>query len=97
MPTIKVMADYRCFPLWHCGGDIVGDLDPAELPISKALQDDLMAWAEAYEESFDWDDPMASRPWTEAETAAYRLAGDRLADRLRAELGPDWTVIRGPD
>jgi hypothetical protein len=46
MTTIKVMADYECWPLWN--GD---NLDPDSLPLSTYLREQLAAWAERYDET----------------------------------------------
>jgi hypothetical protein len=89
MRGIKVMPDYRCWPLWRDGGE-PGNIDPAGLPISPALVTALLAWADAFESGFDWDDPAASLPLPDPE--GFEAEGRRLAARLAVELGPGWRV-----
>lgn len=38
MKTIKLMADYDCFPLWKSSPGEVGNIDPEDLPISYDLK-----------------------------------------------------------
>ena len=90
MRTIKLMADYRCWPLWEAGENI----DPASLPLSGALQARLLAWAEAFEAGFDWDDPAASPPMAPDALAAFEEEEERLVEDLARELGPGWRIAR---
>jgi hypothetical protein len=94
---IKLMADYFCHPLWRNGGDDVGDIDPASLPISEVLQRDLNAWARAFDAILDMDDP-ANKGGFESQQAIARFVadGEQLARRLREELGPYWDVAYKP-
>jgi hypothetical protein len=86
---IKVMPDYRCWPLWHDGGE-PGNIDPADLPISPALAAALVAWADAFEADFDWDDPAASPGMADPE--GFEAEGRRLTGLLAVELGPQYRV-----
>ncbi len=86
---IKVMPDYRCWPLWRDGAE-PGTIDPAGLPIPPALVAALLAWADAFEAGFDWDDPAASPAMPDPE--GFEAEGRRLAAWLAAELGPGWRV-----
>lgn len=94
---IRLMADYFCHPLWHSGGVEVGDIDPASLPISADLQQDLGAWARAFDAILDMDDPANKGGFESPQAAAdFAAQGAQLADRLRGELGPDWDVAYWP-
>lgn len=94
---IKLMADYFCYPLWHNGGDEVGCIDPASLPISDELQRDLDAWARVFDAILDMDDPANGGGFESPQAVADFVAqGAQLADRLRVELGSDWDVVYRP-
>ncbi|RYF95399.1 MAG: hypothetical protein EON95_01730 [Caulobacteraceae bacterium] len=88
MRTIRLMADYQCWPLW----DEDGNVDPADLPLSDALRRRLVAWAQAFEAGFDWDDPAASPPMSPQAEAAFVAERERLGADLQAELGEAWRV-----
>ena len=97
MRTIKMMADYECFPLWEASPGQVGNIDPATLPISKHLQDDLLSWAAAYDLTLNREDPLSSGFSTPQQEEAFRKTAQELAYRLKTELGSDhsvtWRVI----
>ena len=94
---IRLMADYFCHPLWHDGGVEVGDIDPASLPISDALKNDLGAWARAFDAILDMDDP-ANKGGFESPQARddFAARGASLAQRLRDELGAGWEIAYWP-
>lgn len=93
MRTLRLMADYQCFPLWEASPGVIGNVDPAELPISGALCADLHAWAADFDAVLNMDDPARSAfPDAEAE-ARFRSQGEALGQRLRAELGEAYAVL----
>jgi hypothetical protein len=87
---IKVMADYDTHPLWALDEDIYGDFPPEHLGLSSELTRDLNAWADAYQQSFNRDDP-ANSHWSEAQHAAHAAEARPLAVRLARER-PDLMV-----
>jgi hypothetical protein len=87
--SIRVIAEYECFPLWLDDGD---NLDPRELPISDTLAAELDEWRAAYDETFDREDPRSSEfPTTDA-ADEFVARGDRLAHRLAVELAGGYAV-----
>ncbi len=86
------MADYECFPLWEASPGAAGDVDPDTLPISRELKAQLMAWAQSYDRTLNRDDPASSGFQDANAEAEFRRIGNELADRLRSELGPDYSV-----
>jgi len=85
---LKLMADYSAWPVWGPGGEV----DPAMLPISPALQDRLKAWAAAYDATLNRDDPASSGfPSSEAQ-AAWEREGLALWHLLQQELGSQYVV-----
>jgi hypothetical protein len=87
---IKVMADYRCDPLWALDEERYGCFAPDMIDLSPELAADLNAWAAAYDTSFDPDDPVDSL-WSEAQHQAHAADGRKLAVRLKRER-PDLVV-----
>lgn len=94
---IKLMADYHCWALWEAGGQEVGNIDPASLPLSEATRHDLAAWVESYDRTLNWDDPGGPDGQTPEFLEAFGREGARLLLRLREELGPDYEVVGFPD
>lgn len=92
MRRLKLMADYDCLPLWGTEAEEIGEVDPADLPISADLVADLGRWADAFDATLDRDDPARSGFGSPEATAAFRAEGERLANRLRAELGEGWSI-----
>ncbi len=93
MKSIKLMADYQCHPLWNMSPGEYGDIAPCELPISKELQLRLSKWAAMYDETLDADYPPNSGFRSEELELEFKREGERLAESLRGELGPDFSII----
>lgn len=70
-----------------------GDIDPCELPISKELQLRLSKWASTYDETLDVDYPPNSGFKSEELEREFKREGERLAESLRNELGPDFSIF----
>lgn len=92
MRRLKLMADYDCLPLWGTTAEEIGEVDPADLPISATLVADLGRWAEVFDATLDRDDPLRSGFGSPEAAAAFRTEGERLAERLRRELGDGWSI-----
>lgn len=86
---LRLMADYRSWPLWRDDGD---NVDPATLPISEALQARLTAWAARFDETLDDADPLMSGFFDDAAEQAFDADGHHLWAALRRELGEAWNV-----
>ena len=90
--SLKLMADYDCSPLWEQTETGMDNIDPENLPISQGLRDALNAWAHRYNNTLDRNDPCRSGfPIPEAE-AAFNADGQALLDRLKEELGQEYTL-----
>jgi hypothetical protein len=87
MTTIKVMADYECWPLWK--GE---NLDPDSLPLSHYLREQLAAWAERYDETLLDEYPPESGFSSESEAEKFVEDGRELAQILARELGNEFTI-----
>ncbi|OJA61585.1 hypothetical protein BGV68_04545 [Burkholderia ubonensis] len=94
MRTIKLMADYQCFPLWEAAPGEVGNIDPKDLPISLALRDALTAWAAKFDATLNMDDPVNSGFGSDEEADKFRKEGAVLARRLQDELGAAYRVTK---
>jgi len=64
------------------------DSDGSALGLSEQLVDDLRAWSEAYNATYNDDDPHESAPLPRD----HFLRGLELAQRVRAETPPLWKV-----
>lgn len=93
MRTIKLMADYQCFPLWKASPGEVGNIDPEGLPISEEIKVKLANWARQYDGTLNMDYPPDSGFETAEAEAEFKQEGLRLANQLRIELGPEYEVI----
>ncbi len=85
MPSIKVMADYNCWPLWAADGEI-GDIDPVSVPLSVGLRKALLDWADAFDAILNHDDPAASDFASPEARDAFDRRGRELAQRVADEL-----------
>lgn len=86
------MPDYQCWPLWHHGDGMTGNIDPRSLGLSVELQVQLEHWADVYESHLDWSDPASTR-LTEQEEKAFEFEGRRLCVALAQELGIRFSVF----
>ncbi|QVQ53421.1 hypothetical protein J4H86_06590 [Spiractinospora alimapuensis] len=95
MESIKVMADYDCYPLWGVGPGFYDNLSPyaSALGLSSGLAVELDRWAEEYDATLNRADPKESGfPTPEAEDDFARR-GRELAQRVANEVGGVWSVI----
>jgi hypothetical protein len=88
---IKLMADYDCWPLWHSGGDEVGDIDPQSLPLTEELVSDLNGWKAKLDDALNRDDP-GNTQWPDGFFVEFNREGRNLARRLKIELGSSYEV-----
>jgi hypothetical protein len=90
--TIKLMADYQCWPLWEERSGLIGNLNPADLRLSGTLRRRLDHWRETYDASLDPADPRLSGFADDEACDRFKREGRALGDALRRELGPDYGV-----
>lgn len=81
---IRVMTDYNCPPVWY--DELVGEIDPKELPISVGLVGDLWTWAATYDATLNRSDPASSGFETSENEAEFEDTGRALTRRLAQEL-----------
>ena len=93
MRTLKLMADYDCWPLWESKPDELDNIDPRRLPISTELAADLVKWSEDHDAILNKDDPASSGFTSREAQEQWIERGATLAERLRAELGSNYAVI----
>lgn len=86
MKSIKVMPDYECHALWHHKSELVGDIDPHDLPISDDLAEAFDSWAIEYDKTLNFDDPGNSKDMGFKNKIEFAVKGYELAIRLKREL-----------
>lgn len=92
--TIRVLADYECYPTWVMQPD--GSLEntsPESLPISRDLADSLMDWADEYDAILNRDDPASSDFATPEDERRFTDRGREMAERLSREIGSSGKVV----
>ena len=89
---LRLMADYECFPLWEDGEGLVGNVDPASLPISAELQIALQQWATRYDATLNREDPAQSGFASYEDEEAFLDEAKSLLQCLKTELGGAYSV-----
>lgn len=69
------------------------EVDPNELPLSRATRDEIWRLSEWHDTSLNWDYPPDPGPWREEECARFNAAARALLAAIRAELGSDYEVV----
>lgn len=92
MPYLRLAAEVECHPTWVGAADVLENVAPEELPISPALAAALNEWGERWDAIYDMDDPASASFSSDAEEQRFMRDGEKLAVRLRSELGAGWTV-----
>ncbi len=82
--NLKLMADYDCWCLWDM--DIIENIDPETLPISKNLKQKLQKWEIDYNATLVRDNPIESGFKTDDDFKNFVDIGWRLFEQLCAEL-----------
>jgi hypothetical protein len=92
MRIIKLMADYQCHPLWEASPSLVGNINPASLPISQDLINRLNEWAQRYDMTLNLDDPTKSGFVSVGDKDSFKEEGNSLAVKLQDELGAGYLI-----
>jgi len=87
---LRLMADYDSWPLWDC--DEPKNVDPNSLPLSHSLIQDLIDWAERFNNTLDRADPLNSAFASRGDEEQFVHDGAELATRVDSELGPAYEV-----
>lgn len=91
--TIKLMADYGCYPLWWVDSEKVGAIAPSELPLSQETIKQLEAWSSAYDATLNQDYPPDSGFLSEQDSEKFERQGISLWQQLFQELAPNYEVF----
>ncbi|NUS12381.1 MAG: hypothetical protein HOY69_13455 [Streptomyces sp.] len=92
MPTLRLSPEIQCHATWLESGGRVENVAPGRLPVPPELAAAIVAWGERWDAIYDMNDPASAAFASEAEELRFWRDGEELAARLRAALGPDWTV-----
>lgn len=93
MKSIKLMADYQCFPLWWYNSDIVGDINPEDLPISNELKDGLLKWSDLYDSFINLEEPNVDKDIPQETMDNFENTGLELWKKLQQELEGKYRVV----
>ena len=93
MRTIRVMADYGCYPLWEVSSDGLSNINPEELPISSTLKARLNLWSQKYEQTFDEEYPPDSGFSSLEEEEYFKTEGLLILNDLKLELASQFEII----
>jgi hypothetical protein len=90
---VRVIPDWKSYALWLAGRVGTDNVDGRALGLSDGLVEDFDRWALDYDAGYIEDDPRRSTA-----PDGHLTRGYRLAERVRAELGPEWIVTaKSPD
>ena len=81
------MHEYECYPIWvYLTNGLLDNISPYELPINKALADEILNWDEIYQRTYDKDNPSNSRLMSNEEQQEFIEIGKILKHKLEREL-----------
>jgi hypothetical protein len=83
---LRLAAEYMASPFFDPAVETMRHVEIGELPISEELKRELSEWDEAYQATFNEDDPSASDLLTEEEIQAHNRVGKELAEKIQSEL-----------
>jgi hypothetical protein len=92
MIKIKLMPDYGCYPLWWDEPNLVGNINPSELPLSDSTIESLHQWTLLFDTHLDWDNPGNSPELSVHELKEFESEGLRLWLLLIDELSSNYEV-----
>jgi hypothetical protein len=87
MISVKLMAEYECFPIWIGPLEDIENIPADSLEVSRELTSDINEWADSYEATYCPDDPISSGFKDVDSERAFAETGVSLATRLQEELG----------
>ncbi|MFC9749587.1 hypothetical protein [Streptomyces niveus] len=90
--TVRVAADYDCYPVWIREANGLNNVPPSALPVTGQLQSDLDGWGDEFDATLNRDDPAASGFSSAGAEDSFAERGKGLARRLKRELGTEWQV-----
>ena len=91
---IKLMAEYRAFPLWwNDEGKVKRNIQPHELTLSLETVSLLQKWQQRYESQMNWANPGESNFFAPTEVDIFEDEGVKLWLLLRQQLSPMYEVV----
>lgn len=94
MIELRLEHDWYCTPAWWNvrDGELVGEVDREDLPVSDNLWAQLMLWSGRMDATMNRQDPRDAGFKTEKELNQWIAEGFELWLRPRKELGPGYRV-----
>jgi hypothetical protein len=90
--SLRLAADYDCFPLWLLVDGQYRNVDVSSVPLSDQLQNELERWSLDFDKTLNSEDPASSGFISNNAQIAFAERGEVLARRLKTELGDSWAV-----
>ncbi|MEV3962501.1 hypothetical protein AB0M34_16635 [Nocardia sp. NPDC050193] len=94
---LRLLPEIQCWPTWIRNGKQFENVAPDSLHITSDLSAALCLWSREWDATYDLENDPGNPefPSDDAERDFWRR-GQRLSERLRNELGPEWTVESDP-
>ncbi|GGJ21683.1 hypothetical protein [Deinococcus roseus] len=92
-PTLKVMTDYHCWPLWISDGQDLWNPHPEELQFPAQLSEALIGWADQFDNILNQDDPASSDFESHEQEVAFVTLGLQLARKVKLRVGEQYQVF----
>ncbi|WP_063065073.1 hypothetical protein [Nocardia violaceofusca] len=98
MQQLRLRPEIQCYPTWAYRNGMYDNVSPESLGISVDLAHALNEWADRWDATYDLaNDPGNPQFESPSDGRLFWEDGERLAERLRAELGSEWAVDFNPE
>ena len=81
-----MMSEYHCYPLWEAMSDGLKNFEAYDLEIPEYLARRIEEWGDAFENTYQSDDPASSGFRTEESKEEFVKRGSILLQELRIVL-----------
>lgn len=87
-----MMSEYHCYPLWEVMSDGLKNFEAYNLEIPKDLARRIEEWGDAFESTYQSDDPASSGFRTEEGKEEFIRQGLTLLQELRVSLNEEFEL-----
>jgi hypothetical protein len=93
--TIRLEAEYECYPLWRQTSEGLENIDPSHLKMSRELAMAIQDWDASFQRTYVADDPLRSGFASVDEEREFVRQARELAAKLTVELGEQVLLPKG--